>query len=281
MFSDTGNLSLWLSIFFILISLCGIFVIYLIIKNKSIENENIDKIIELGKWFIVSVAITLSASIINDGFREREQDIKEMEVFDKYVSTILEADGIERRKLLCEYFASVSPEGPIRKSWERYETIVDKHIVEIRESEKKIIVIAKKAEEGTASASEIEEKARLEEKTSALSQSLIQKSSQADLKPRVYFHIRDESQRTQAKQLADKVESRANVVVPGVQRLDIGPPGTELRYFKSVEEQEAKQIADALSSLGLKVATKYVPGFESSNKIRPRHYELWISSDGL
>lgn len=77
MFSDMGSISLWLGIFFILLSLSGIFIIYSIIKNKSIENENIDKIIELGKWFIVSVAITLSVSIVNDGFRERDQDIKE------------------------------------------------------------------------------------------------------------------------------------------------------------------------------------------------------------
>ena len=61
----------------------------------------------------------------------------------KYVSIILEADSIEKRKLLCEYFASVSPEGPIKKSWEEYELIVDKHIAEISENEKKLIVIAK------------------------------------------------------------------------------------------------------------------------------------------
>jgi hypothetical protein len=281
MFSDTGNLSFWLSVFFILISLCGIFVIYSIIKSKTIENENIDKIIELGKWFIVSVAITLSASIINDGFREREQDIKEMEVFDKYVSIILEADSIEKRKLLCEYFASVSPEGPIKKSWEEYELIVDKHIAEISENEKKLIVIANKTEEGTASAAELAEKTRLAEKVSALSQSLLPKSYQADIKPRVYFHIRDESQRTKAKQLSGELERLANVVVPGVQRVDKGPSVTELRYFRNVEEQEAKQIADVLSSLDLKVAIKYVAGFESSTSIRPRHYELWITSDGL
>ena len=73
MFSDTGNLSFWLGVSFILIAMCGIIVIYLIIKNKTIENENIDKIIELGKWFMVSVAIALSVSIINDG---SEKEIK-------------------------------------------------------------------------------------------------------------------------------------------------------------------------------------------------------------
>lgn len=173
MFSNTGNISLWLSVSFVMISLCGIFVIYLIIKNKTIENENIDKIIDLGKWLIVSVAMTLSTSIINDGFREREQDIKEMEVFDKYVETILEADGIEKRKLLCEYFASVSPDGYIKKSWENYQKIIDNHIAEIRVDEKRILEISKNAEAGKASVSDIEEKVRLEVKASVLSQSLV------------------------------------------------------------------------------------------------------------
>jgi hypothetical protein len=281
MFSDTGNLSLWLGLFFLVISLAGIITIYSIIKSKTIENENIDKLIELGKWFIVSVAITLSASIVNDGFREREQDIKELEVFDKYTNIVLEADGVEKRKLLCEYFASVSPEGRIRRSWERYKTIVDRHIVEIREAEKQALEIAKKAENGTASTSEIEEKIRLVEKATALNQSLIPTANQVDLKPRVYFHIRDENQRAQAKRLSGELERSASVVVPSVQRVDVGPSATELRYFKRVEEQEARQIASALSSLGLKVETKYVEGFESSTKIRPRHYELWISSGGL
>lgn len=281
MSSDTGNLSLWLGIFFVLMSISGIFAIYFIIKNKSIENANIDKIIELGKWFIASVAITLSASIVNDGFREREQDIKEIQVFDKYTNIVLEADGLEKRKLLCEYFASVSPEGPIKKSWEKYKVVVDGHIAELREAEKKALAIAKKAEEGTASPSEIEEKARLVEKASALNQSLVTKPTQVELKPRVYFHIRDEAQRTQAKRIADEIESRGGVVVPGVQRVEAGPAATELRYFRSEEEQEAKQISSTLSTLGLKVEPKYVQGFEASNRIRPRHYELWISSNGL
>lgn len=281
MFLDTGSLSLWLSIFFIAISFAGIFAIYFLIKNKSIEEAGVDKLIELGKWFIVSVAITLSASIINDGFREREQDIKELQVFDKYTNIVLEADGVEKRKLLCEYFAAVSPEGPIRRAWERYKVVVDGHAAELIDAEKKSLVIAKKAEEGTATPAEIEEKARLVEKVSTLNQSLLSSTSQIALKPRVYFHIRSESQRTQAKHLADEIETSANVIVPGVQYVDAGPSSTELRYFRNVDEPEAKHIATALSTLGLKVATKYVQGFETSTRIRPRHYELWISSGDL
>lgn len=171
MFSDTGSISLWLGGFFILISLIGIVIIYLIIKNKSIENENIDKIIELGKWFIVSVAITLSISIVNDGFRERDQDIKEMDVFEKHVDTILEASGVEKRKLLCEYFAAVSPEGAIKKSWKEYKIIVDQQVAELRTAEEKVVKIAEKAPE-ERSAAEQKVLFEAEQKTAILSQSL-------------------------------------------------------------------------------------------------------------
>lgn len=163
--SNTVNLSLWLSIFFIAISLCGIIAIYLIIKNKSIENESIDKIIDLGKWFVVSVGITLTASIVNDGFREREQDVKELQVFDKYLSNVLEAKGIETIKLLSEYFATVSPDGSIKKSWVNYDLKVDKHILELRDIEKKNAQLETKQEEGSVlTAEETVAKANYQEK---------------------------------------------------------------------------------------------------------------------
>jgi len=172
MFLDTGGLSLWLGVFFIFISLTGVIVVYFIIKSQSIPTENIDKIIELGKWFIVSVAITFSASIINDSFREREQDVKEIAVFEKYVDIVLQADSLEKRKALCEYFAAVSPEGPIKTSWENYRDVVDRQIAEVQENEKRIVALEEKEEKGVISPSEIVEKVRLEEKTSAIAQSL-------------------------------------------------------------------------------------------------------------
>lgn len=120
----------------------------------------------------MSVAITFSASIVNDAFREREQDIKELEVFEKYVDIVLQADSLEKRKALCEYFAAVSPEGPIKTSWENYMGVVDSQIVQVEENESRIIELAEKEEKGEIAPTEIAEKARLEEKTSAITQSL-------------------------------------------------------------------------------------------------------------
>jgi len=172
MIENTGDLSLWICLFFVAISLIGIIVVYLIIKNKAIENENIDKIIELGKWFIASVALTLSASIINDGFRERDQDIKETELFDKYLETIMAADGLEKRKLLCEYFAIVSPNGSIREAWISYKNVVDEHLKEDKKDREKVAELDKKVTNKTASVTDIDELDYTKERISVRNQSL-------------------------------------------------------------------------------------------------------------
>jgi outer membrane murein-binding lipoprotein Lpp len=100
-------------------------------------------------------------------------------------------------------------------------------------------------------------------------------------RPRVYFQIRDASQRDKAQQLADNLANMAGVIVPGIESLDVGPSVTELRYFKPADESEAKQIAADISQLNVKVLTKFIPGFESTEKVMPRQYELWLSSDWL
>ncbi|MFI3219738.1 MAG: SPOR domain-containing protein [Methylococcales bacterium] len=137
------NLSLWLPLGLMAVSLIGIVVIYLLIKRKIIENEGIDKIIDLVKWFVVSVGIVLITLVVNDGFRAREQTmkemeqknellLKEMEFFAKYTETVLDASGDEKREKLSEYFEAVSPEeGHMKVAWKTYKEIVSNHIKEL------------------------------------------------------------------------------------------------------------------------------------------------------
>jgi len=79
-----------------------------------------DKIIDLIKWSISSVAIVLVTLIIDTGFRERATGIQEMQVYDKYVDIILKADNIEQRWKLCEYFSIVTPTERLRDRWKVY-----------------------------------------------------------------------------------------------------------------------------------------------------------------
>ncbi|MEK1938765.1 MAG: hypothetical protein AAAB16_00200 [Pseudomonas sp.] len=258
---DTGSISLWLSLAFIGISLCGLVVIFLIIKNKTIENENIDKIIELGKWFVASVAITLSASIINDGFRERDQDIKEMEVFDKYVSTVLEADSLEKRKLLSEYFVAVSPRGDIRDAWSNYQTILDKHIEENAQDLAKVAQLESKEQKGEATPEELSLKTNLAEKISIRNESLmpVQSAVQRPITRRVYIHINDEAQRQPMKELQNNL-SGLGFAVPGIENISGKaqiPDKTNVRYFHDADKEQAVIVAEQLTAAGFADAYPY------------------------
>ncbi len=44
-----------------------------------------------------------------------------MQVYDKYVDLILEADNIEKRWKLAEYFATVTPTDRLRERWVEYQ----------------------------------------------------------------------------------------------------------------------------------------------------------------
>lgn len=103
------------------------------------------------------------------------------------------------------------------------------------------------------------------------------------LQPRVYFHIMVEAQRAGAQELQRALErSGLGVVVPGIQRLDVGPTrSSELRYFHDRERDEAEAIGRALRGAGAAdLVVKKVPGYENSTAIRPRHYELWLRPPG-
>lgn len=101
--------------------------------------------------------------------------------------------------------------------------------------------------------------------------------ARARLLPRVYVHIRAEEDRLRARSVGEELKT-GGYVVPGVERLvDIGPSSSQLRYFKKAERHEANQVAAFLDSIGVAVNMKYIPGYEVSKSIQPRHYELWFA----
>jgi hypothetical protein len=105
-----------------------LFLLIILISYKlfggQIGNESLAKILEFSKWYMVSVAVVFSAKTIETGFSERETGIKEMQVYDKYVTTILEADNIEARWKLAEYFSTVTPTDRLRERWIAYKELI-------------------------------------------------------------------------------------------------------------------------------------------------------------
>lgn len=85
-----------------------------------------DKIIELIKWVISSVAIVVVTIIVDSGFKDRDAGIEEMKLYNQYVDIILQSDNIEQRWRLVEYFSIVTPTYRLRERWILYQDVLRK-----------------------------------------------------------------------------------------------------------------------------------------------------------
>ena len=95
--------------------------------------------------------------------------------------------------------------------------------------------------------------------------------------PSIYIHVLNESTREQALKLAPALEKQG-IALAGIKVVSAGPRGSDLRYFRPSEKEEAQRVQAALLSLGLPAQRlKSISGFETSAV--PRQYELWLVSD--
>ncbi|MEP6902593.1 MAG: hypothetical protein ABJA66_12630 [Actinomycetota bacterium] len=105
--------------------------------------------------------------------------------------------------------------------------------------------------------------------------------SKLTFRPRVFFHIKDETQRDEAKKLAAILESQDyNFLVPGIERVNNVPKKTEIRYSHKTDETAAKNLRIFLESQGIKsVNIAYLAGYEDSTSVKAGTFEIWISKE--
>lgn len=211
--------------------------------------------------------------IINNQIQTREVEIKEQEQISKNLGTVLSTNAADKL-LMAQFYATVTRSDDIRKRWEIY-----------RDELKKEIDGAKRQREEAAAGIQQTTDAKLIDQKQAIIQQIdatvtpgVKAISTDALPARIYFHIQNENQREKAGDIAKKIATNPNVVVPGIQRVAQTPTINEIRYFKLAEAIEAQEYAKSLRGLGVDAVAKYIPGYESSQKLRPRHYELWLSA---
>lgn len=92
--------------------------------------------------------------------------------------------------------------------------------------------------------------------------------------PRIYIHISDEAQRVSAEAALTALR-KAGDLVPGIENVgERSPDRTELRYFRSDELANARELTEVLATAGVEASPKFVEGLEAN--IRPLHFELWF-----
>jgi cell division protein FtsL len=112
-------------------------------------------------------------------------------------------------------------------------------------------------------------------------QSLSAVQAQA-IPPRIYLQINDESQRAKANRVADLLQKQ-QFIVPGIENVSskgITTRKTDVRYYASSPDSAAdvSKIKAALSQFGLTPTDIKLPE-NSSGRVRPRHYEVWLGTD--
>ena len=279
MLTETGTVSFILCSVFILIAMLGLFIAIYSIKRGNIPAEKLDKIIELSKYTIVSVAITTIALIVTNLFKEREQDVKELEYFDQYVQDVKKVDGIQERLQLSKYLAIVSPSGALKTSWSAYYDSVKleyQEYLRLKREREKLDSVKNPTDE------QINKKANINEQIEQKEAPLVASSSTI-LKPRVYLQISDESQRPLAQSLQSTL-SYEGFQAPGVENTGRKsnvhmPSKTEVRYYREEELSDALRLVSILKSQPLGSPINEVPLKIPGNGrgTRPGHFEIWFA----
>ena len=95
---------------------------------------------------------------------------------------------------------------------------------------------------------------------------------------RVYVQVRSDDQADRVRKRLLPLLRRAGFVTARPEVLAVGPATTEVRYFRTTEQDGAKDVVKVLQDTGLSnIQVRYVQGFEDSKRIRANHFEVWIA----
>lgn len=125
MLTGTGGFSLILYLSFIIIAIFGLFFLYHMLIKTKVENEKMDKLIDLFKTVIFTTAISTVGLIIADLFKEREYDKNEMQAFNEYIPYVVDTGTIDKKLALCEFFVAVTPRGDLQKAWVNWHAVLE------------------------------------------------------------------------------------------------------------------------------------------------------------
>ena len=226
------------------------------------------------KFFLGTFILGVATFFVNKDIQNREVEIKEQEHIGKYLEHAIEEDvGIRLR--FAQYFSNVSRSEVLRKRWNDYLKIIQKEY-DVKEAQLKELIAKSKEEEITG-----QEKEALLAKIDSFEKALNPEQNERVIRlpSRVYIHVRNGEDKSKAQGVAATLQDNG-FSVPGIQVLSQGPGRSEFRYFRK-REKEFAQAAFALLPAEIGAKLVYVPGYESSNLIRDRHFELWLGEGVL
>ena len=259
MLSNTGTVALVL--YLVLIGLAFIGTLWAL--KLSQKNKISDKMIDLFKWAIFTVGIGTTGFIVTDLFKEREQDLKELDYFDKYVQDVKKADGVEERLRLVKYLSIVSPSGEIKKAWQEYFHEVS------REYEEYLELKAQESTDESIMNLPLEERVKAIDNQAKLNafEKPLARGSEVESKPTLFIQYCDRRNQVAMMTIRSTFLDHA-WNAPGIEFKERGCDNS-IRYF----HDEDRELADQANSL---LGNKYI--IKKVNLRAPKgQIELWAA----
>ena len=95
---NSASLSIITGIIFISITfICIVIICIFIYRSKLTADEKTNKVIELMKWAVGSIALVICSSIISDSFKERQADKDQMTAFNTYITYVTDSGTLAKK----------------------------------------------------------------------------------------------------------------------------------------------------------------------------------------
>jgi hypothetical protein len=239
-------------------------------ESNDANLERLKLKIDLLKWIIGSVALTLITFFFNWGLQERSQGLAEIKQYETHIELITQVENIARRRLLAQFFANVTASNKLRDGWMNYYKLVDKEYQDFIDSlRQKKEAIDTSTINGKTELRRIDN--TLEEFKAISTQSSI--VSKDEPKSIIYFQVTQQSLRAFSDSLVFKL-NEAGYNAYGTEYVNVSIPQNRIIYYQTADVDQAMALKRNLVGLGLSLEVVWLKHL--AKKVKPGTLEVWI-----
>ncbi|TKC12349.1 hypothetical protein FA048_01645 [Pedobacter polaris] len=255
-------------------------------KTEEVNGAGFEKFkykVEVAKWLIGTVGLTLITYFINWGFKDRESGMLEISQYDKYATELIVLnDNPIKRRMLAQFFANVTPSEKLKDGWTDYYREVNNEYVAFIKSDslnRARLVKINRIDSNKLSQSEKIEKDLREKKAKQdaeiINASIVIPENSIITQATVYIQAVSTS-----KEYAEKIRSlliSSGFKVPSIEYMDRTKyimSSNQIRYFRNEDVLITDQLKTILESDNVITNTKYLPVLNKNTK--QGIVELWL-----
>ena len=94
---------------------------------------------------------------------------------------------------------------------------------------------------------------------------------------RIYVHIQNASQRPKAEEFLVWLEAQGIYSIPPIEQVTVGPPTTQVRYFREEDKADAMKLVDYLKKeVDVAAQVKDLSKYYKDENIPLGYFEVWF-----